>query len=697
MKTQHPGKDILTAEYADEDFMQFPFLCILRLKFLFPCLLLLFAIRGFSQTNNLLQADVFNFVSQSIPNRRVTLTLLDPGPQVAGPWLIAGDSVAQYTGTNGVTTFTNVLPGGYRLDIAGTPTRSFPIAMPDTNNATLLASQLVGNTNVFPYFYDAAQLQSVLASGWGFVLTNDSRSIVLTNASNVFAAAAVTTGSNAMAYPDWMFLGTNNASLLEFNQGMGYWRLQDPVGNGNNRILADASGTHISDANNAQAAYASNATWYAARHVATGVPGFTGDGSGLTGVPTNGVNGLGTMLAALYPLANPSNYVQAFPLGIGQQLASNYPPAGAIVYDGNFGGRWLFFTNSGSPQAGADGFLVIANLQTNGSGSSINLALVTTNGAGKIIVNPVAMSIAAVPFGAPATDGPLLCGPIMNGADFVVSMTGSYKFGCFGNYPVLETEATGVGTDYLFVPLWTTNGLAAGVTRWDDPAFNYNVRFDLYNGGTLMNTPVTMNSNLTFNGTAISIGNNVYINGSGGNGGTVNFLTAPTTGQFFSTAANIGTYLTGNGLGYLWNGSGGIYNINNGILEIENAGGGEGSLMAQDNMSYLVVLETSTYNLSTNDSGKLFTNLGSAAKTNIYFTPNMVVTPGVRFNFMVETNNIFQIVATNSARILNAGGGGVANGFILTTNNQTNACLTLVSGDGTNWTVWNQTGTWNVH
>jgi len=108
-----------------------------------------------------LLVDVKNHVSADVRNRRVTITLLQPGPVVQGPWLIAGDAVAQLTSASGTTTFSNLLAGAYRLDIAGTPGRSFPFAMPDTNGLVNVSS-LIGSTNVNPLFYTASQVDTLL-------------------------------------------------------------------------------------------------------------------------------------------------------------------------------------------------------------------------------------------------------------------------------------------------------------------------------------------------------------------------------------------------------------------------------------------------------------------------------------------------------------------------------------------------------
>lgn len=120
------------------------------------------------------QVDVYNFASGQVRNRRVTLTLVDPGPVTVGPWLIAGDSVSQMTGAQGSTVFSNVLAGQYRLDIAGAPGRSFPLGVPDTN-ALINAVALIGTTNSVPYFYTAQQIDELLAGfegGSGGAATN---------------------------------------------------------------------------------------------------------------------------------------------------------------------------------------------------------------------------------------------------------------------------------------------------------------------------------------------------------------------------------------------------------------------------------------------------------------------------------------------------------------------------------------------
>jgi hypothetical protein len=135
-----------------------------------------------------LEVRVYKFNSTQVQGRRVTMTLLEPGPVVAGPWLIPGDAVAQYTDTTGVTVFSNVLAGAYRLDIAGSPSRSFPLTVPDTN-ALLNVADLINNTNGTPSFYTSAQVDALLEN----LPTTGGTTGVDTNTVNVLALQAART------------------------------------------------------------------------------------------------------------------------------------------------------------------------------------------------------------------------------------------------------------------------------------------------------------------------------------------------------------------------------------------------------------------------------------------------------------------------------------------------------------------------
>ena len=154
----------------------------MKTKFVLVLLLVLVLVRDPARAQNLF-VNVHNLSSQTAVNRRVTLTLLEAGPVTAGPWLIAGDSVSQSTDTNGFTTFSNVLAGGYRLDIAGNPSRSFPLGMPSTNN-TQNASALIGATNTLPLYYSVDQLAALGVPPFAnaFYLTNFQNGVVLSGA-----------------------------------------------------------------------------------------------------------------------------------------------------------------------------------------------------------------------------------------------------------------------------------------------------------------------------------------------------------------------------------------------------------------------------------------------------------------------------------------------------------------------------------
>ncbi len=82
-------------------------------------------------------------------HRRVTLTLVEPGPVTSGSWLVAGDSLALFTGTNGTATFSNVLAGTYSMTVAGSPARVFePLLITNFSGTLPAAAFLVVSTNV---------------------------------------------------------------------------------------------------------------------------------------------------------------------------------------------------------------------------------------------------------------------------------------------------------------------------------------------------------------------------------------------------------------------------------------------------------------------------------------------------------------------------------------------------------------------
>jgi hypothetical protein len=145
----------------------------------------------------------YTFNSVTVTNRRVALKLQQPGSVVAGPWLVAGDYVVQYTGTNGQTIFSNVLAGDYSITIYGSPERSFPFSMPDTNGLVNVAN-LINNTNATPAFYTSSQVDALIAAvsstNGGAGVTNNqvlTGSPTITNLSNVSGTAAIDITGNA--------------------------------------------------------------------------------------------------------------------------------------------------------------------------------------------------------------------------------------------------------------------------------------------------------------------------------------------------------------------------------------------------------------------------------------------------------------------------------------------------------------------
>lgn len=126
--------------------------------------LLLLALALPSRATNV-QVSVRDIASNPVANRTVRVTLTSPsGSAVAGPWAVAGDSVALPTPASGVVTFSNLLTQGeYRLDVSGNPSRSFPFSVGLTNLGTVSFVALLGTNNAVPMFYDTSQVDALVS------------------------------------------------------------------------------------------------------------------------------------------------------------------------------------------------------------------------------------------------------------------------------------------------------------------------------------------------------------------------------------------------------------------------------------------------------------------------------------------------------------------------------------------------------
>jgi hypothetical protein len=161
----------------------------------------------------ILKVNTRDFTSEPTMRRRTTLTLIEQGPVVQGPWLIAGDSVARFTDTNGIAWYSNVLAGAYRLDVAGTPGRSFPITVSDTNGI-VDAAALVNSTNANTSFYTAAQVDAKIAAAPGGSGGVDTNTVIViaqdqlragsnvVNASQVNVGGTVTLSNQSIVFRD---------------------------------------------------------------------------------------------------------------------------------------------------------------------------------------------------------------------------------------------------------------------------------------------------------------------------------------------------------------------------------------------------------------------------------------------------------------------------------------------------------------
>lgn len=155
--------------------------------------------------------NVRDISSGIVYNRMVTVTLTSPtGAAVAGPWLIAGDSVTLRTDTNGACTFSNLLTlGQYRLDVSGNPSRSFPFTASNTNGTYNVIS-LFG-TNVQPQlFYNSSQIDALFGTGVNALTNGDTRNFgivgqpIFTNGFSVGInenGAIMFTAGNLSQYP----------------------------------------------------------------------------------------------------------------------------------------------------------------------------------------------------------------------------------------------------------------------------------------------------------------------------------------------------------------------------------------------------------------------------------------------------------------------------------------------------------------
>ena len=115
-----------------------------------------------------LQVPVQDLTQSSLPNRRVTLTSTD-SPRQSGAALITVEPKSLVTSTNGTVTFTNVIWGNYRLDIAGTPGTSFRFFVPDTNVTVSVLTHITNEVAPSPVtnFWNAAQVAAALLwSAW---------------------------------------------------------------------------------------------------------------------------------------------------------------------------------------------------------------------------------------------------------------------------------------------------------------------------------------------------------------------------------------------------------------------------------------------------------------------------------------------------------------------------------------------------
>lgn len=349
------------------------------MKRLLLTLLLLCGLRAGAQNPaaTAIQVQVHGVTSGGVSNRTVVLTLTKPtGPVVAGPWVIAGDSVATTSDTSGNAYFSNVVMlGEYRLDIAGNPPRTFPLSVGVTNLGLVSFVSLLGTNNSVPLFYDVSQVNALLAlvggqatnlSPWN---TNiDAFQHSLTNSALVQSALFAGNGGGLTNIPG---AGISNAPwLLPNGNGGGLTNL-------NPNAVTNAPWLLASQAN-ASATNAINATnlWglISATNLPTGLTnGFAltndpralyhtnvgnlfigvvaGNGAGLSNVPASGFTG---SVTNAQNAVNATNY-------FGLLSNTNIPSSATNQFALTNEARAVTHTNAGSAFGGNGGALTSLN------------------------------------------------------------------------------------------------------------------------------------------------------------------------------------------------------------------------------------------------------------------------------------------------------------------------------------------------
>jgi hypothetical protein len=417
-------------------------------------------------------------------------------------------------------------------------------------------------------FYDTVANNASMRMSTRQALENDGATLAF-SWGNGLKANTIVTGSNQMLYPDWLFTGTNGVSLMEFNQGSGYWSLNNPGGSGGSYVLGDNVGVHLSDANNSTDLSTSNTIVYVTKIVALNTPGFTGDGSGLTGIPTNAVTGLPNLITNIITGTAPQplggsvlvSHLSSKPSGPGPQLGIETNGTYGSLYwstgpnAGNWSGIWWFdgtcnfgsFTNM---PVGSQGHAMYANgytnvMSTNTPANGGTLGAETT----LLISQPDPKQAAYIGFASPKSgNGPLLT--MGSGTDFQVGLGGW----CYGSNTLSALALTYDGLITMNPPVnfhITTTGDSGGFGARDVYSYDNNnsihhwaqdivgngafanagyldlwgldakLRIFTNNAATFFNTNFTANGSFTANGTTLLVGTTTLGNNGTGNTGSI--------------------------------------------------------------------------------------------------------------------------------------------------------------------------------
>jgi len=215
-----------------------------------------------------------------VSRQTVNLTPVAPLPRVYYTNQYTPQAFSCQTSTNGFYGFTNVLWGYYTFTIPGNPGRSFPVTVGTNLSGVVNMSVVITNTATLPpnpstNYYTQAQVDALIAGNSDAVTTNDTRNLAFTGASNFMA------NLNTASLKGYLFSGVGGIAGV--------------LANGPNLSGGTEVGIAATDSNDEFANNIPIGQFYGTYSGMAALPGlsnnyvgsFTGNGSGLTNLPTS--------------------------------------------------------------------------------------------------------------------------------------------------------------------------------------------------------------------------------------------------------------------------------------------------------------------------------------------------------------------------------------------------------------------------